>query len=247
MIILIPYYPSFKVITYFIKLAMSFMLTLILKKNFHCYLRNCQYADILVAFPGKNFLVSNFAKLSLALLCQHLDRNQLAKSLSLTQSDIHTILKVLSNKVLSEDEQKLFWHVFTKSELLLALKGFCQLKANCVDFVKQGGLSTLAAVLEFAEKEEQEAIVVLLWQLSHLVGPNVVEHGHELMTTLSRLPAVEESNLSALKIVVPHCAFQSLPEGELNFIMIIIITKCIYLFSFFFFFQMVNIVACMQG
>ena len=199
---------------------MSLMLTLILKKNLQCYLRNCQYADILVAFPGKNLLVSNFAKLSLALLCRHLDRNQVAKSLSLTQSDIHTVLKILSNKILSEDEQKLFWHVFTKYELLLALKGFCQLKNNCVEFVKQGGLSVLAVNLEFAEKEEQEAIALLLWQLSHLVGPNVVEHGHELMMTLSHLPADEESNLCALKIVVPHCAFQSLPEGKLHLMII---------------------------
>ena len=207
------------------------MLTLILKKNFHRYLRNCQYADILVAFPGKNLLVSNFAKLSLALLCRHLGRNQVAKSLSLTQSDIHTILKVLSNKTLSEDEQKLFWHIFTKSELLLALKGFCQLKGNCVDFIKQDGLSVLAMVLEFVEKEEQEAIVVLLWQLSHLVGPNIVEYGHKLMTTLSHLPADKESNLSVLKIVVPHCAFQSLPEGKLIHMYMY---ARIYLFSFFF-------------
>lgn len=198
------------------------MLTLILKKNLHHYLRNCHYADILVAFPGKNLLVSNFAKLSLALLCRHLDRNQVAKSLSLTQSDIHIILKVLSNKILSEDEQKVFWHAFTRRELLLALRGFCQLKGNCVDFVKQGGLSILAVVLECAEKEEQEAIVLLLWQLSHLVGPNVVEHGHELMTTLSHLPADEESNLSTLKIVVPHCLLQSLPEGKLHLMTVII-------------------------
>ena len=96
-------------------------------------------------------------------------------------------------------------------------------------------------VLEFVEKEEQEAIVVLLWQLSHLVGPNIVEYGHKLMTTLSHLPADKESNLSVLKIVVPHCAFQSLPEGKL-------IHMYMYMhLSLLFFFQMINIVACTQS
>ena len=201
-------------IAHFIKLAMSFMLTLILKKTFHNYLRNCHYADVLIAFPGKNRLLGNVAKLSLALLCRHLDHSQVAKSLSLTQSDIHIILKVLSNKILSEDEQKVYWHVFTKSELLLALKCFCQLKENCVEFVKQGGLGILATILECGGKEEQEAIVLLLWQISHLIGPNVVQHGGELMMKLSDLPADEGSDLSILKIVVPHCFLQSLPEGK---------------------------------
>lgn len=98
-LIIFVYFLSFKALVHFINLAIGFMLTLILKKTLHHYLRNCHYADILVALPSKYPFVGNLVKVSLALLCRHLDHNQLAKSLSLTQSDICIILKVLSNKI----------------------------------------------------------------------------------------------------------------------------------------------------
>ena len=215
-LIIFVYFLSFKALVHFINLAIGFMLTLILKKTLHHYLRNCHYADILVALPSKYPFVGNLVKVSLALLCRHLDHNQLAKSLSLTQSDICIILKVLSNKIPSKDEEKMSWHTFTRIELLLAMKGFCLLKDNCLEFIKQGGLSILSSILDSTEKDEQEATLLLLWQLSYSEPQIVGQSGTELMKKVCRLPADEGSNLFTLTAFVPHCLLQTLPEGKVH-------------------------------
>lgn len=194
---------------------MHFMLTLILMKTFHHYLWNCHYADILVTLPCKNLSIGNLAKLSLSLLCRHLDNNQSEKSLSLTQSDVHIILKVLCNKILSEDEEKASWHTLSKDVLLLALKGFCLFRDNCLKFIKQGGLDIFTTILDSMERDEQESCLLLLWQLSYSIGPEIMGHGGtELLKKLDHLPASEDSNLFTLKVLVPHCLLQTVPQGE---------------------------------
>ena len=96
------------------------------------------------------------------------------------------------------------------------MKGFCLLKDNCLEFVKQGGLSILSSILDSTEKDEQEATLLLLWQLSYSEPQIVGQSGTELMKKVCRLPADEGSNLFTLTAFVPHCLLQTLPEGKVH-------------------------------
>ena len=200
-------------------MAMYVMLTLIQEKELHHYFSNCCYTDVLITYvPSKNFSIGKLAKISLSILYRHLDHNQAAKSLSLTQSDISIILKVLSNQSLSEDEKKESWHILSKDGLILALKGFCSLKANCIEFIKQGGLGILSTILDGTDAEEHEVTLLLLWQLSYHFGSEMkkmVEGSDNLVDKIRCLSSEEGSDLCDLKVCLPYSLLHTLPKGKL--------------------------------
>ena len=192
-------------------MAMRVMLTLIQRKELHHYFSNCHYADVLITLSSK-FSFGNLAKISLAILSQQLDPNQAARSLSLVPSDVKIILKVLSNQMLSECEIKESWHILPKDGLILALKGFCSLRNNCLEFINQGGLGILSNMLDSIQADELKVTLSLLWQLSYRVGHEMGESN--LVDKIHHLSIDEGSNLLALKTSVLNCLLHALPEGK---------------------------------
>lgn len=212
------FFPT-KLLARFIKMAMRVMLTLIQEKRLRHYFYCCHYTDILIALQSKNFSIGNFVKISLAILCRHLDHNKAAKSLELTPSDTGAILKVLSNQVLFNGEEKEPWHMLSKRGLILVLKGFCLVRDNCLEFVRQGGLSVLSSILDSTVAGSKEATLLLLWQLSYCMWPAMMgKEGHDLVGKIRHLSSVEGSELFALKICVPFCLLRALPESKLHYI-----------------------------
>lgn len=198
-------------------MAMYVMLTLIQEKDLRHYFTNCCYTDVLINYvPSKNFSIGKLAKISLSILHRHLDHDQAAKNLNLTPSDIGIILKVLSNQTLSEDEEGESWHILSKDGLVLALNGFCSLTSNCVEFVKQGGPDVLSTILDSSDDtEEQEATLLLLWQLSCHLGPGMATDASGLVDKIRQISAEDGSDLCALKASVPVCLLRAIPSSKL--------------------------------
>lgn len=197
-------------------MAIFVMLILIQEKELHHYFSNCCYTDVLINYvPSKNFSIGKLAKLSLSILCQQLDHNQVVNNLGLSQFDISIILKILSNQMLSEDEEKEDWGFLCKNRLVLALKGFCLLKANCMEFIKQGGLGVLSTILDSSDVNDQKATLLLLWQLSYNFRPEMVEDSDNLVDKAHHLFADKGSDLGALKVSLPYCLRNTIPKGKL--------------------------------
>lgn len=206
---------------------MYVMLTLIQEKELCHYFTNCCYTDVLINYvPSKNFSIGKLAKISLAILCRHLDHDQATKNLNLTPSDIGIILKVLSNQTLSEYEEEESWHILSKDGLVYALNGFCSLTPNCMEFVKQGGLSVLSTILKSSDTEEQEASLLLLWRLSCCLGPGMATDTDGLVEKISQISAKEGSDLCALKASVHICLLRVLPSSKLIVILVNICDAC---------------------
>ena len=207
-------------------MAMHVMLTLIQEKELCHYFSNCCYTDVLTSYvPSKNFSVGKLAKLSLSTLCRHLDHDQAAKSLSLTQLDVSIILKLLSNETLSENEAKEGWGVLSRKSFVIALKGFCSLKANCVEFVKQEGLGVLGTILDSPDTDDLKDTLLLLWQLSYCFGPEItktIEDSGDLVHKIGCLSTYEGSDLYALKVSLPYCLLHALPKGKLSYHVVLV-------------------------
>ena len=207
-------------------MAMYVMLTLIDVKEVRHYISNCCYAEVLISYvPSKNFSIGKLAKIALAILYQQVDHNQAAECLTLTEADIATILKILSSESLSDKEQSEHWDVLSKSGLILALKGFCSLQANTAQFVRQGGLAAISTVLDSEEADNQENALLLLWQLSHFMGPQMFNSSadeEDLVKKVQGLSvAFEEEDTNkqddwlALRTSLPYCLTRTLPESKL--------------------------------
>lgn len=201
------------------------MLTLIDMKELRHYFQNCCYTDVLIPYvTSKNFSIGKISKISLAILYRQLHSTQAMNCLKLTQEDIFIILKVLSNQAISEEERRQCWNSLSKDGLILALKGFCSLKENSAEFVRQGGLNVLNCILDGDEDSDKEATLLLLWQLSHYLGAEMVENveiGKELVDKICNLSVVakgdeeeNENDLLSLKISLPYCLLRSLPQGK---------------------------------
>lgn len=193
-------------------MAMYVMLTLIQKKELRHYFHNCCYTDVLITYvSSKNYSIGKLAKLSLSFLSRHLDHDQVAKNLGLTSSDVDTILKVLSEQELPEEERE-GWGFLSKNRLILALKGFCSLDANGVKLVKQGGLDVLSNILSDTDDNDQRATLLLLWQLSR--HSETVDAADNLCNKIGHISADEGSDLCTLKTSLPYCLLRTLPKGK---------------------------------
>lgn len=197
---------------------MFVLLMLIKEKKFrHCFV-NYRYVDILSTYvASKNFAVCMLAKMSFAFMYRHVNPTQMEKSLALTQAEMSFILKVLFDQTLSGDKERESWRVLSKDGLILALKGFCSLKDNCVEFIKQGGLDLFQRMLDVSDAEYLEACLLLMWQLSHCMGTEYKD-GNRLAVKVRCLYLDKGSDLLALADSVVFSLLHSLPGGKLNFL-----------------------------
>lgn len=199
-----------------IKMAMFVMLTLIEQEELRHYFRNCCYTEILLSYtPSNNFSIGKLAKISLAILYQHLDKDTAKKQLSLSSRDIDIILKILSDQTLSEDEEMECWHFLSKDGLILSLKGFCSIESNCINFVKQGGVGVLNTVLDCKNEDSLKGTLILLWEISYRYGPKIVEKtkSFDFVEKIRLLPE-ENGDLLNLKVCLQYSLFHKLPEGK---------------------------------
>ena len=108
--------------------------------------------------------------------------------------------------------------------LILALNGFCSLKENSAEFIRQGGLNVLSSVLDSDKDSDKEATCLLMWQLSHHLGAEMIENseiGKEVVDKICNLSVAikedneeEDNDLPALKVALPYCLLRTVPQGK---------------------------------
>ena len=195
-------------------MGMFVLLTLIEQKDLRHHFKSCNYTDILISYlHTKNFSIAKLARISTAMLHRQLDHSIAEKHLALSTRDVKIILKILSDAVLSEDENKEFWHYFSKSGLIDSLKNFSCLPSNSETIVKSDGVQVVRHLLQKNDTDLQEATLRLLWQLNYSCHDVSIKGSCDL-DCLQELTNSENEDVKCLATCLLTCFSNCLPDGE---------------------------------
>lgn len=194
-------------------LSMLAMLPLTEHKEFRRHLKYCNYTDILISFlPSQNFSIGKLAKVSLSFLHRHLDKTKADKYLCLAARDVMVILKVLDNQVLTEEEKKEFWGLFSHAGLVIMLQNFCHLQKNCNIIIQQNIFDTLAHLVSDADDNMIKAIMLLLWKLASSCHSDLSK-ATPVIEKLKQLDWNDKQELKSLLTCVCYAFKKSSPES----------------------------------